>query len=262
MRDGRAPCRRATLSPHGLDEPPVQVTRNETVGVSDQRLVGLVGSEQAEEPVGAASRGRRRYSRSDRQCAGRNGGQRSRRRQPGVRALCVVRRPDRGRVVEFQPTHGGDDDERGGAGGRIGSVEPRSCRSAGGTVPADGDGRHRDGARRRLQARALHPVRLAVGDDRVPHRRRGATSSSASSAISPAAPGEGGTAVARGIDVLLHPGDWFMPTLVLGLSALAIVAWMGRTRFGSYAALGRAGRAHRCAARPRHGRGGHRQRCR
>jgi SulP family sulfate permease len=28
-----------------------------------------------------------------------------------------------------------------------------------------------------------------------------------------------------------------MPTLVLGLSALAIVAWMGRTKFGSYAAL-------------------------
>jgi sulfate permease, SulP family len=49
--------------------------------------------------------------------------------------------------------------------------------------------------------------------------------------------GEGDTAVARGIDVLLHPGEWFVPTLVLGLSALAIVAWMGRTRFGSYAAL-------------------------
>ncbi len=37
--------------------------------------------------------------------------------------------------------------------------------------------------------------------------------------------------------MLVHPGDWFMPTLVLGLSALAIVAWMGRTKFGSYAAL-------------------------
>ncbi|HYN32474.1 MAG TPA: SulP family inorganic anion transporter [Ilumatobacteraceae bacterium] len=49
--------------------------------------------------------------------------------------------------------------------------------------------------------------------------------------------GQGGSAVARGIDVLLHPGEWFMPTLVLGLSALAIVAWMGRTKFGSYAAL-------------------------
>ncbi len=49
--------------------------------------------------------------------------------------------------------------------------------------------------------------------------------------------GQGGSAVARGIYVLLHPGEWFMPTLVLGLSSLAIVAWMGRTRFGSYAAL-------------------------
>ena len=51
------------------------------------------------------------------------------------------------------------------------------------------------------------------------------------------APSEGGTAIDRAINVLLHPGDWYIPTLVLGLAALAIVAWVRPTRFGSYAAL-------------------------
>ncbi|TFH20693.1 MAG: SulP family inorganic anion transporter, partial [Acidimicrobiales bacterium] len=51
------------------------------------------------------------------------------------------------------------------------------------------------------------------------------------------APSEGSTAIARAINVLLNPGEWYVPTLVLGLSALAIVAWMRPTRFGSYAAL-------------------------
>jgi SulP family sulfate permease len=50
-------------------------------------------------------------------------------------------------------------------------------------------------------------------------------------------PSEGANALARGINVLLNPSDWFIPTLVLGLTALAIVAWMSPTRFGSYAAL-------------------------
>jgi SulP family sulfate permease len=45
------------------------------------------------------------------------------------------------------------------------------------------------------------------------------------------------TSVARGISVLLHPGDWHLPTLAYGLTSLVIVALMGRTRFRSYAAL-------------------------
>ena len=51
------------------------------------------------------------------------------------------------------------------------------------------------------------------------------------------APSEGSIAIERAINVLLHPGDWYIPTLVLGLAALAIVSWMKPTRFGSYAAL-------------------------
>ncbi len=51
------------------------------------------------------------------------------------------------------------------------------------------------------------------------------------------APSEGGTAVERAINVVVNPDEWFLPTLVLGLTALAIVAWVKPTRFGSYAAL-------------------------
>ncbi|MGA7758462.1 MAG: SulP family inorganic anion transporter [Ilumatobacteraceae bacterium] len=51
------------------------------------------------------------------------------------------------------------------------------------------------------------------------------------------APSEGGTAIERAINVLVNPSEWYLPTLVLGLSALAIVAWVKPTRFGSYAAL-------------------------
>ncbi len=50
-------------------------------------------------------------------------------------------------------------------------------------------------------------------------------------------PSEGSTAIARALNVLSNPSDWFIPTLVLGLAALAIVAWTSPTRFGSYAAL-------------------------
>ena len=48
---------------------------------------------------------------------------------------------------------------------------------------------------------------------------------------------EGQTSIERGISVLLHPGDWDLPTLAYGLAAFVIVALLGRTRFGSYAAL-------------------------
>ncbi len=51
------------------------------------------------------------------------------------------------------------------------------------------------------------------------------------------APSEGDTAIERAINVLLDPSAWYIPTLVLGLAALAIVAWLRPTRFGSYAAL-------------------------
>jgi len=50
-------------------------------------------------------------------------------------------------------------------------------------------------------------------------------------------PSEGSVALERAINVLLNPGEWYLPTLVLGLGALAIVAWLSPTRFGSYAAL-------------------------
>ncbi len=50
-------------------------------------------------------------------------------------------------------------------------------------------------------------------------------------------PSEGSVAVAKALDVILHPGDWYLPTLVLGLAALAIVAWLSPTKLGSYAAL-------------------------
>ena len=51
------------------------------------------------------------------------------------------------------------------------------------------------------------------------------------------APSEGGTAIERAFNVVANPGEWYLPTLVLGLAALAIVAWVKPTRFGSYAAL-------------------------
>ena len=48
---------------------------------------------------------------------------------------------------------------------------------------------------------------------------------------------EGQTSIERGISVLLHPGEWDLPTLAYGLAAFVIVALLGRTRFSSYAAL-------------------------
>lgn len=51
------------------------------------------------------------------------------------------------------------------------------------------------------------------------------------------APSEGSFALEKALNVLLHPGEWYLPTLVVGLGALAIVAWLSPTRFGSYAAL-------------------------
>ena len=51
------------------------------------------------------------------------------------------------------------------------------------------------------------------------------------------APSEGNTAIQRAMNVVLHPGEWYLPTLVLGLASLAIVAWVRPTRFGSYASL-------------------------
>ena len=48
---------------------------------------------------------------------------------------------------------------------------------------------------------------------------------------------EGQTSIERGISVLLHPGDWDLPTLAYGLAAFVIVALLGRTKFSSYAAL-------------------------
>ncbi len=50
-------------------------------------------------------------------------------------------------------------------------------------------------------------------------------------------PSEGSIAIERAVNVLLNPGEWYLPTLVLGLGALAIVAWLSPTKFGSYAAL-------------------------
>lgn len=48
---------------------------------------------------------------------------------------------------------------------------------------------------------------------------------------------EGSVALERAVNVLLSPRDWYLPTLVVGLAALAIVAWLAPGRFGSYAAL-------------------------
>ncbi len=48
---------------------------------------------------------------------------------------------------------------------------------------------------------------------------------------------EGQTSIERGISVLLHPGDWDLPTLAYGLAAFVIVALLGRTKLSSYAAL-------------------------
>jgi sulfate permease, SulP family len=50
-------------------------------------------------------------------------------------------------------------------------------------------------------------------------------------------PSEGSVAIERAVNVVLNPGEWYLPTLVLGLGALAIVAWLSPTKFGSYAAL-------------------------
>ena len=48
---------------------------------------------------------------------------------------------------------------------------------------------------------------------------------------------EGGISLTKAVNVVLYPGDWYLPTLVLGLGALAIVAWGSVSRFASYAAL-------------------------
>lgn len=50
-------------------------------------------------------------------------------------------------------------------------------------------------------------------------------------------PSEGSIAIEKAVNVLMNPGEWYLPTLVLGLGALAIVAWLSPTKFGSYAAL-------------------------
>ena len=87
-----------------------------------------------------------------------------------------------------------------------------------------------------LPARAVHPVRLAVGDDRLPDRGR-RQHRLRPTRRSHRCPSEGSIAIERAINVVLNPGDWYIPTLVLGLAALAIVAWVRPTRLGSYAAL-------------------------
>ena len=51
------------------------------------------------------------------------------------------------------------------------------------------------------------------------------------------ATGDGSFALEKALDVVLHPGEWYLPTLVAGLAALAIIAWLSPTRFGPYAAL-------------------------
>ena len=51
------------------------------------------------------------------------------------------------------------------------------------------------------------------------------------------APSDGSFALERALNVVLHPGEWYLPTLVAGLGALAIVSWLRPTKLGSYAAL-------------------------
>ena len=95
----------------------------------------LVDREQAEESFGTAIRDGGRRARRDRECARRHGGQCAGRGEPGVRALCVVRRPDRRWDLEFQPADGGHHHERGGARSGFCRVERRSGRPPGCVVP-------------------------------------------------------------------------------------------------------------------------------
>ncbi|MEN9645547.1 MAG: hypothetical protein RL238_2216 [Actinomycetota bacterium] len=46
-----------------------------------------------------------------------------------------------------------------------------------------------------------------------------------------------GLAVQRAIEVLLHPGDWHGPTLVIGLSAIALLVLLDRTPLSSFSAV-------------------------
>ena len=48
---------------------------------------------------------------------------------------------------------------------------------------------------------------------------------------------DGSIAIEKAFNVLLHPGDMYMPTLATGLTALAIVSWLSLTKLGSFAAL-------------------------
>jgi SulP family sulfate permease len=48
---------------------------------------------------------------------------------------------------------------------------------------------------------------------------------------------EGNIALTKAINVVLHPSDMYLPTLAVGLGALALVAWGSMSRFASYAAL-------------------------
>ena len=47
----------------------------------------------------------------------------------------------------------------------------------------------------------------------------------------------GSIPLTRGIDVILHPGHWNLPSLACGLVALAIMAGLGRTRLSAFSAL-------------------------
>ena len=46
-----------------------------------------------------------------------------------------------------------------------------------------------------------------------------------------------GPAIERAVKVLLHPGDWHLPTLVVGLSAIALLVLLDRTPLSSFSAV-------------------------
>lgn len=118
-----------------------------------------------------AGRDRRRAA-GDRQRARRDGCRRAGGGQPDPRPLRQHRRADRRRPHGQHQADAGHDDQRLGAGRGHGGRLGRSRRARRRAVPADAAGRGRDARRGRPAAGALHPLRLALGDDRLPDRGR------------------------------------------------------------------------------------------
>ena len=87
-------------------------------------------------------------------------------------------------------------------------------------------------------AGSVHPIRVPVGDGRIPDRHRGQHHLRPAAGSARGAPTERGVAVAEGL-VRRHanPAGITMPSALVGVGALAVMFLLGRTRLALFATL-------------------------